>query len=286
MTSKYAFEDDSIQDIPVIHIISDSSGQTASDVVRAAMSQFAGEVVKVVRLSNARTMEVVRQHLDSFGKKHAPAAVFHTLVDYNLRSEVRSELDRRGVPSIDLLGPAVNIISTLTGEEPVNVAGRRSEDDERYHSRVTGMNFFAEHDEGLHPEDLSVADAVLFGVTRTSKTPLALYLGFLGYKVANITYTQGAELPQELFQVDPRRVFGLVPSSSTLDEMRNHQITDSAAFAFVGSTADTNGVDAERAEARQVMDKLGCTVIAVNGKTVEELAAEVLSRIKALTPDN
>ena len=282
MASFNPIEQDPAGGVPVIHVISDSSGQTAYDVVRAAMSQFKGEVVRVARLSGVRGVDEVRRHFDAFDGEDVPKAVFHTIVDYNLRSEIRSELDRRGVPSIDLLGPAMNIISTLTGEEPVSVAGRRSEDDERYHSRVTGMNFFADHDEGLNPEDLGQADAVLFGVTRTSKTPLSLYLGFLGYKVANITYSLGQEPPAQLFEVDPRRVFGLVHSSSMVGEIRDRQLSDDAAFALMGSYADTGDVDVEKAEARQVMDRLGCTVVNVDGKTVEDLAGEILEQLKGI----
>ncbi len=286
MTSFNLHNGDDNQEIPVIHVISDSSGQTAYDVVQAAMSQFAGEVVKVVRLSNARSIDTVRKHLDSFAGKRTPAAVFHTLVDYNLRSEVRSELDRRNIPSIDLLGPAVNIIATITGEEPVNVAGRRSENDERYHKRITGMNFFADHDEGAHPEDLGMADAVLFGVTRTSKTPLALYLGFMGYKVANVTYTQDVKPPRELFDVDPRRVFGLVHSSTTAADIADQQLTDTAAFAVAGSYTDVATVDVASAEARVLMEEIGCKIIAVAGKTVEDLAKEVLDQIKGLDSED
>ncbi len=181
-----------------------------------------------------------------------------------------------------MLGPAVNIIATITGEEPVNVAGRRSEDDERYHKRVIGMNFFADHDEGAHPEDLALADAVLFGVSGTSKTPLALYLGFMGYKVANITYTQDAKPPRELFDVDPRRVFGLVPSGTTATNIADQQLTDAAAFAVAGSYTDIATADLASAEARELMEELGCKIIAVEGKTVEVIAIEVLDQIKGL----
>ena len=186
---------------PVIHVVSDSLGDTASDVVAAAASQFEDGVIQVERLSGIRSVDDVRAYFDAQPETSVPKAVFHTIVDYELRTDVRSELDRRGIPSIDLLGPAMNVISTLTNEEPLSIAGRRSTEDERYHTRVSGMNFFAEHDEGGNPEDLKEADAVLFGVTRTSKTPLSLYLAFLGYKVANVTYVAGEEPPAELFEI-------------------------------------------------------------------------------------
>lgn len=277
-----ALVDDLDDGIPIIHVISDSTGTTGMNVVRAAASQFEDGVIQVERLSGIRSVDDVRAYFDAQPETSVPKAVFHTIVDYELRTDVRSELDRRGIPSIDLLGPAMNVISTLTNEEPLSIAGRRSTEDERYHTRVSGMNFFAEHDEGSNPEGLKEADAVLFGVTRTSKTPLSLYLAFLGYKVANVTFVAGEEPPAELFEIDPRRIFGMVHSDTALNEMRQREISTDAAFAMLGSYAGPEGVSDEQRQAKEVMDKIGCTVISVDGMAIEDLAFEVLEQIKTI----
>lgn len=267
---------------PEVLVISDSSGQTAADVVRAATSQFKGDVIRIKRLSQVRSVDQVREYLDSLPSELVPGAVFHTIVDHNMRSEIRAELDRRTIPSIDLLGPAINVISTLTGEEPVSVAGRRSQDDERFHSRVTGMNFFADHDEGANPQELKDADAVLFGVTRTSKTPLSLYLAFLGYKVANITYTMGSEPPEQLFQIDPRRVFGMVRTSSAAEAHAEAPNAASGTLPLMGESGAQGGPDEEDLAARAVMDRIGCTIIPVGGRPIEELANDILEHLRKI----
>lgn len=111
---------------PIVFVISDARGETATGVVAAAASQFTDDIVIIKRLSEVRSVDTVRSYLDENVDPDCPLAVFHTIVDRNLRRDIRRELDKRGIPSIDLLGPAVTIISTLTGAEPVNEAGHRT----------------------------------------------------------------------------------------------------------------------------------------------------------------
>ncbi len=111
------------QSVPVIYVLSDSRGDTATSVVMAAAAQFGDGSVDIVRIPNVSAVEDVREYLDEHFDSSRPCAVFHTFANGNLRREIRRELDRRGIPSIDLLGPAVTVISTLTGEEPSHAIG-------------------------------------------------------------------------------------------------------------------------------------------------------------------
>lgn len=109
--------------VPVIYVLSDARGETAKAVVEAAAAQFGDGAVDIVRLSNVEDVDMVRQYFDEHFDPDRPCAVFHTFANGQLRREIRRELDRRGIPSIDLLGPAVTVISTLTGEEPSHAIG-------------------------------------------------------------------------------------------------------------------------------------------------------------------
>lgn len=110
---------------PVVIVISDARGKTATGVVEAAADQFGTDSVIIKKLSNVKTVEMVSEFLSKEIDGDVPLAVFHTIVERNLRRDIRRELDRRGIPSIDLLGPAITVISTLTGEEPHYETGRR-----------------------------------------------------------------------------------------------------------------------------------------------------------------
>ena len=111
---------------PVVLVISDARGKTAASVVEAAADQFDDGCIQILRLGNVKTVDMVAKFLDDNIVPGVPVAVFHTIVNRNLRRDIRRELDGRGVPSIDLLGPAITIISTLTDTEPKYQAGRRS----------------------------------------------------------------------------------------------------------------------------------------------------------------
>jgi regulator of PEP synthase PpsR (kinase-PPPase family) len=103
---------------PLVFVISDARGETANVVVKAAAAQFGHDSVEIVRLANADTIEKITAFLDQNVQEDRPMAVFHTLAEKNLRRDARREFDKRAIPSIDLLGPAITIMSSLTGEEP------------------------------------------------------------------------------------------------------------------------------------------------------------------------
>lgn len=111
---------------PIVIVLSDARGKTASGVVEAAADQFDDGIITIKQFGNVRDIEMVKKFLDDEIGEDDEVAVFHTIVERNLRRAIRRELDDRGIPSIDLLGPAITIISTLTGEEPKYVTGRRT----------------------------------------------------------------------------------------------------------------------------------------------------------------
>lgn len=128
MADEAILEDD-IFDVPtpVVIVISDARGKTATSVVEAAADQFGEDSVIIKSVGNVRDLATVKKYLDENVEEGVPTAVFHTIVDRNLRRDIRRELDGRGIPSIDLLGPAITVLMSLTGEEPKLEAGRRVE---------------------------------------------------------------------------------------------------------------------------------------------------------------
>lgn len=116
--------DKMVEDVkPLVFVMSDARGETANVVVRAAAAQFEEGTIEIVRLANADSLQKVKDFLEANVDAERPMAVFYTFSDKNLRRDVRSELNARGIPSIDLLGPAINVLSTLTGVEPSNKIG-------------------------------------------------------------------------------------------------------------------------------------------------------------------
>ena len=121
-TDDIDFKDDCV----LIHVISDSMGDTAAGVVAAAASQFELGSVRISRLPKVESVEQVVEYLDSVDTDdhhEHPSAVFHTIVDTDLRNDIRRELEARQLFSIDIIGPAINVLATLTEMEPLNIPG-------------------------------------------------------------------------------------------------------------------------------------------------------------------
>lgn len=263
-----------------VFVISDSLGESALNVVMSAASQFPEGSVRIVRLSQIVGVECVSDYFDEHEGEYVPTAVFHSIVDPALRAAVRADLNGRGIMSVDILGPVVELLSSLTGERPKNLAQAHHTVDSRYLRRVSAMEFFVAHDNGKNPQDLPKADVVLVGLTGAAKTPLAMHLSFLGYNVASISLDASDELPSELFSVDPKRVFGLESDTSVLAQSRARQLASGTKLEFE-PTVDLALIEEQQERASKVMQQLGCARLKVDGKTVEELAADVLSRIEA-----
>ncbi|MBS5449652.1 MAG: kinase/pyrophosphorylase [Coriobacteriia bacterium] len=266
------------QSVPTIHVISDSLGDTAADVALAAAAQFDAGIVHIERLPKASSLRQISEYLDAHLAQDGPEhfLVFHTIANRELRTALEAELVRRKVPHIDVLGPALDAIAQLTGEQPHGQAGVIRRTDERYFRRIEAMEFFVSHDDGRNPQDLTKADIVLVGVSRTSKTPLSMYLSFHGYKVANIPLAKGSEPPHELFDVEPFRVFGLMSTPEVLSTIRNERLGSDRVREVAGAYADPCAIADELDEARALMRRLGCIVIHTDGRAVEETAQVIL----------
>lgn len=265
---------------PTVIVISDSLGDTACEVVLAAAGQFDEGAFRLLRLPKVTDVEQVRRFIDPrVDAGHRDIAVFHTIVDPVLRARVLEYLSSLHIRAVDLIGPTLAVLTSLIGQAPHGVAGAIHKTDERYFHRIEAMEYFVEHDDGRGCDDLSGADIVLLGVSRTSKTPLSMYLAFQGYKVANIPLAHGVEPPRSIYEVDPMRLFGLISTVDVISEIRDSRLGDDYTRAVAGAYAAPESVADELREARALMKRLGCFVVRTDGKAIEESASEVIDHL-------
>ena len=265
---------------PTVIVISDSLGDTACEVVLAAAGQFDEGAFRLLRLPKVTSVDQVRSFVDPrVDADHRNIAVFHTIVDSALRARVLDYLSGLHIRAVDLIGPTLAVLSSLIGCAPRGVAGSIHRTDDRYFHRIEAMEYFVEHDDGRGCDDLSGADIVLLGVSRTSKTPLSMYLAFHGYKVANIPLAHGMKPPSSIYDVDPMRLFGLISTVDVISEIRDSRLGDDYARAVAGTYAEPESVRGELEEARALMKRLGCFVIRTDGKAIEESAAEIVGHL-------
>ena len=123
---------------------------------------------------------------------------------------------------------------------------------------------------------------MLLGISRTSKTPLSMYLAFQGYHVANIPLALGIEPPASIFTVDPARIYGLLSTTSVIHDIRERRLNDELALAVAAAYADPTHIDAELDAARSLYRRLGCFVVRTDGKAVEESAVEIIAHLERI----
>jgi regulator of PEP synthase PpsR (kinase-PPPase family) len=255
-----------------IHIVSDSTGDTAARVARAATHQIADDEIEMVRHARIHSREQLDRALqDAEGK---PAAIFYTLVDADLRQAIVEIAQARRLVLLDVLSPALSAITTASGREATMLPGRTAPLDAQYFRRIAAIEFAVKHDDGRGSDELNHADVVLVGVSRTSKTPTSMHLGYLGLMAANVPIVRGIDPPPALFSVDSWKVVGLTIDPERLAEIRRRRVRALAAGANA-RYADLSEIYEELEMAETLHRRLGCPVIDVSGLAIEEAAARV-----------
>lgn len=260
-----------------IYVLSDSTGETAERVVRAALSQFGGSDVRIVRLAKVCNQQEVQQAVATVTEDEG--LLVYTLVDSSLAVAVHTIAEEHGLMAFDLLSPLLHSLSIFLGTVAQSTPGLLHQIDTDYFRRMEAVNFTVKHDDGQENRGLVKADLVLVGVSRSSKTPLSMYLANKGYKVANVPLVKGIDPPEELEAIDPSKVVGLLISPKRLVEIRTSRLVNMGQ-SMKNSYADYEKVEDEIAFCRQYYRRHpGWLIIDVTCKSVEESASEILRRL-------
>jgi len=277
--------------LPTIHIISDSVGITGQAMARAAAAQFGETNPRIEVLPKATTMEEIKEFLEEHSAFHEEVLgdkrllVFYTLVDLELSQQLKEYvMTHPYISAVDLMSEAIASIATFAELDPSAMPGTLHEVDQNYFRRISAIEFSIAHDDGRNPQDLCSADIVLLGVSRSSKTPLSIYLAQEGFKVANVPLDLQTEAPKELFEVDPTRIFGLMTTPEVLIGIRKRRL--GGAISVASDYADPEKVYLDLEKARAFMRKLGCIVIHTDNRAVEETAQEILRYYEQAHPRN
>ncbi len=269
--------------IPRVFTVSDGTGETALSIIRAVRVQFEDAEFQIERFNQIRTREVLEQIL--LQARERSATLVATIVNPELRVFLISRAMQLGVKVVDVLFPLLETLSEQLGKRPSAVPGRLRQLDHQYFKRVWAIEYTVRHDDGLSLHDLNDADIVLIGISRTSKTPLSMYLGHKGYKVANIPLVPGTELPKELFSVDQNKIVGLVIDPERLAEIRAARLKVLGS-AGPGEYADSNKIFEELEWSRELFRKnRRWPILDVTGRALEETAVEIETIIMSRFPD-
>ena len=183
------------------------------------------------------------------------------------------------VEVVDVLGPMLKSIEKSTGLLPKNQAGLIHSLDHEYFKRVEAVEFAVNYDDGKNPLGLLKADVVIIGVSRTSKTPLSMYLAHKQIKVANVPLVPELAPPEELFKVPPYKIIGLLIDPFKLNEIRSERLK-TMGLSDTATYADMKRIDDELAYAKGIMRRLHCQIINVSNRAIEETAGIIMEYVR------
>jgi regulator of PEP synthase PpsR (kinase-PPPase family) len=260
-------------EIPHIYIVSGGKGISGENVVKSLLVQFPDFKVPTTIASDihleADALDVV------LTAKKNNGIIVHTMVNKRMRTLITSLCIEHDVVNFDLMGQLSDYLTYALGAEPIQVPGLFRKINQDYFDRVAAIEFTLSTDDGMNQNKLSQADIILTGISRTGKTPLSIYLAMFGWKVANMPIVRDIPPPDELFKVDPRRVFGLTVDTSNLLAQRKRRVSRMGNFDS-GSYLDIRGISEELIAADNLFKRGRFTVIDVTNKPIESSANEIV----------
>ena len=245
-------------------------------IARATASQFKSHEFEIIRIPYIKTVQQIKKIIEEATIHNS--VICHTIVVPELRAALTSLAAQFGIPAIDVMGPMINAVEKVSGLVPKLKPGLIHKLDEDYFKRVAAVEFAVKYDDGKNPWGLLKADVVLVGVSRTSKTPLSMYLAHKKIKVANVPMVPEVPPPEQLFKVPTERIIGLIIDPSKLNGIRSERLT-SMGLDPESCYADFVRITQEVEYAKSIMLQLKCPIIDVSNKAIEETANKIMEII-------
>lgn len=262
--------------VPHIYVVSGGKGLAGDAVVKSLLVQYPNHRIPVTIVPDILTEEGVRNTINEAKSNHG--VLVHTMVDKQMRLTVNKLCKEMDVPSFDLMGDLSDYLCEQLQTDPINQPGLFRKLHQEYFDRIKAIEFTLNTDDGMNPDRLHHSDIVLTGISRTGKTPLSIYLAMFGWKVANVPIVNNIPPPEELYKIDPRRVFGLAISMNTLIEQRRRRVANMGAFDH-RSYLDPSEIIVELEYSMKIFRRAGFTTIDVTNKPIESSANEIVKFI-------
>ncbi len=263
-----------------VYTLSDSSGETAELVAKSALSQFNSQIAEISRLPKIRSANQIQEIFLKDIK--TPCVIVYTLVLPEARQALIEESKKSGIPIYDVLGDLVTKLESIFHAPPLREPGLRLKVDQSYFNRMDAIHYAIKYDDGQNLSGMEGADVILTGVSRTGKTPSCMYLAqHYGLKAANIPIILGVDPPKVLFQVDSKKVIGLICDPLILQSFRSTRAS-SLQMDYSSEYCDFDHIAQEVEFSKKTFRELKCEVVDMTNRAVEETAVEIVSKLKLI----
>jgi len=262
----------------IVYTLSDSSGETAELVSKAALSQFEESKVEIRRLPQVRTAPQVKQLFSS--EISQPCIIVYTLVLPEVRQALAEEAKKYSISTHDVLGDLMNKLEGVLNASSLHKPGLRLKVDETYFNRMDAIHYAIKYDDGQNLNGIEDADVILIGVSRTGKTPSCMYLAqHYGLKAANIPIILGVDLPKKFVQINSSKIVGLLCDPLILQSFRTTRAS-SLQMDYSSDYCDFENISKEVEYSKRIFKELKCSVVDMTNRAVEETAIEIISKLR------
>jgi len=262
-----------------LFLVSDSSGETVLTVGRSVLAQFEGLKVEYHMWPMIREQRQIDNLIEAVHAKKG--MILYTIVNKQHRTYMKERCKELGIQYISAISHVIVEFSEHLGiPAAVDVPGmQHSELDQNYFKRIDAIDFALYHDDGRNVEDAHLADMILLGVSRTSKTPTTFYLAHRGYKVLNIPIITGTQIAVDFKSLPQQKCYGLTISAEKLMQVRTNRLSHLGVSKWQGINEyiDHDSIKLELQNAKRLYSQHGFTMIDVTNKAVEEIAAEIIN---------
>tara|TARA_Y100001970_G_scaffold269905_1_gene363130 strand:- start:13223 stop:14044 length:822 start_codon:yes stop_codon:yes gene_type:complete len=258
-----------------IFLISDSTGETLDRIFLALQSQFANFDYDKKEFVFIRTEQQINKIIkECKGKENS--IILYTIVDTKLAKFLATESDKSKIPCFGVLGNLILSFSKLLNQKATHTPSAQHVLDEDYYKRIEAIQFTMSHDDGKKNDDVTNADIILLGVSRTSKTPTSVYLANRGFKTLNIPLVLDQKIPSILEKEKTKFcVIGLFADPQRLAEVRKTRVNTNTSIDLKAYT-DVEKITAEVESSKRMFKKYNWPAIDVTRRSVEETAASII----------
>lgn len=262
-----------------LHLVSDSTGDTLLAYTSAMISQFPSVEFKKFTWFLTRTEK--EMDIIVAGIKQNHGIVMYTIVSPKFESILQEVCSQLNLPCIPILAKTTRIFQKYLGEKSVDIARNTfsNEIPEGYVNRIEAINYTIAHDDGAIVDDLETADIVIIGASRTSKSPVSMYLAYRGYRVANVPFISIETFPEEVLQLKNPLIVGLVADPNRLEVIRKSRISSLNGDSQKSMYTDLEKIKEEMAESRKLFGKLQCPVINITERSIEETSVFIMKEM-------
>ncbi|OCL25824.1 phosphoenolpyruvate synthase regulatory protein [Orenia metallireducens] len=261
-----------------VFAISDFTGKTAETILNSVAIQFDNDRITIKKFSDVSDIDKLAAIIDE-AMQVDNILLAYTIVLPELSAYLENEANRLDLPVIDILGPMINSFSQALDQQPQLEVGLSYNIDYEIFEKISCIDFSLRCDDGRNLNKLKEADFVLIGVSRTSKTPLSIYLSQQNYNIATISLSPEVIPPKELYELPSEKIIGLTIEPEYLQKIRENRIK-LMAFNQGGDYVSRERIEEELEYAKEIMNKIDARIINITNKAIEDIAGEILNKIK------